>query len=193
MHLYLSCFAVGSSFVQCHVANAGLPDFTAQDWLPVTNVNKLIPLALIIFLVDFLESLSISRAIGRKYDYPIYPNREVTALGFSNLVGAMFGGYPSTGSFSRTAVAGSIGAKTTLQCFITGVFSSCLTAWNFVESRIQFWESLVAESRTQFYLDCMVAAMSKRKLYTTPSLLCAPSVTYLKQLVRTTPASGTPW
>jgi MFS superfamily sulfate permease-like transporter len=78
---------------------------------------------MIIFLVDFLESLSIARAIARKYDYPIYPSREVTALGFSNIVGAMFGSYPSTGSFSRSAVAGYIGAKTTLQCFITGLLS----------------------------------------------------------------------
>jgi MFS superfamily sulfate permease-like transporter len=107
--------------------SAGLPSFTAQHWVPITNPQRLVPLAMIIFMVDFLESLSISRAIARKYDYPIYPTREVTALAFSNFVGAMFGGYPSTGSFSRSAVAGNIGAKTTLQCFITGVLLLTLT------------------------------------------------------------------
>jgi sulfate transporter 4 len=49
------------------------------------------------------------------------PDTRPAGLGFANVAGAMFNAYTTTGSFSRSAVNNSVGAKTPLAGFITGV------------------------------------------------------------------------
>ena len=77
--------------------------------------------AFILFLVGFMESISISKALARRHSYNISVTQEIISLGIANLVGGMFGSYAATGSFSRSAVSADIGAKTQLQGAITGV------------------------------------------------------------------------
>lgn len=72
------------------------------------------------FLVGFMESISIAKALARRHKYEIGVTQEIIALGFASLLGSMFNAYPCTGSFSRSAVAAEIGAKTALQGGITG-------------------------------------------------------------------------
>lgn len=47
----------------------GMPPFTAQYWAPIAQLQKLLPLALIVMAVDMLESTSIARALARKNGY----------------------------------------------------------------------------------------------------------------------------
>lgn len=61
------------------------------------------------------------RALAQKNGYKLAYNREILALGIANFVGAAFGSYTTTGSFSRSAINNSCGAKTQLAGFITGV------------------------------------------------------------------------
>lgn len=72
------------------------------------------------FLVGFMESISIAKALARRHKYEIGVTQEIMAMGFANLLGSMFNAYACTGSFSRSAVSADIGAKTALQGGITG-------------------------------------------------------------------------
>jgi SulP family sulfate permease len=60
-----------------------------------------------------MEAISVAKAIEEKHsDYEVDPNQELIALGASNIIGAVFQSYPTTGGFSRTAVNDQAGAKT---------------------------------------------------------------------------------
>ncbi|KAF8059692.1 SULTR2 [Scenedesmus sp. PABB004] len=84
----------------------GMPKVTVGDWLPFVYVDTLVPLAFIVMIVDMLESTSIARALARKNDYKLSYNREIIGLGVANFFGAAFNSYTTTGSFSRSALAG---------------------------------------------------------------------------------------
>ena len=82
-------------------------------------VSTLLPAALIIVLVGFVESISITQLIAARERYRVDANQELRALGLANLASAVTGGYPVTGGFSRTAVNYQAGARTGMASFIT--------------------------------------------------------------------------
>ncbi|ORZ25757.1 sulfate transporter family-domain-containing protein [Absidia repens] len=82
----------------------------------ISAVGSSLPSAVLILV---LEHVAIAKSFGRINDYSINPNQEIIAIGFTNIWGAFFGAYPSTGSFSRTAIKARSGVKTP----IAGVFS----------------------------------------------------------------------
>lgn len=53
-------------------------------------------------------------------------NQEIVALGLANFAGAMFSSYTTTGSFSRSAINNSCGAKTNLSGFVTSIIVMCV-------------------------------------------------------------------
>lgn len=58
----------------------------------------------------------------------VRPNRELTALGLSNLISSFLSGtLPGFGSITRTRLAASTGAKTQFASFLTGVFTLGVT------------------------------------------------------------------
>lgn len=81
----------------------------------------LLPTALAIALVGFMESIAVAKAFARKGGYAVDANQELRALGLANVGGAFFQGYPVTGGFSRTAVNAQAGARTPLAGLITAV------------------------------------------------------------------------
>ena len=90
-----------------------IPDFT-QNYF-----KDLLPLALTLSLIAFMEAISQAKAIEDKHnDYKVDANQELIALGLSNIVGSIFKSYPSTGGFSRTAVNDQAGAKTGMSFII---------------------------------------------------------------------------
>jgi SulP family sulfate permease len=99
---------------------AGLPSPSVPgfDW---ANLGELLPTALAISLVGFMESISVAKALARKHKYEVDANKELVGLGFANIVGFFFGAYPVTGGFSRTAVNDQAGARTPLASAITAV------------------------------------------------------------------------
>lgn len=76
-----------------------------------------IPVSVIILL---LEHISIAKSFGRVNDYKINPDQELVAIGVNNLVGTFFMAYPSTGSFSRSALKSKCGVRTPLAGIFTG-------------------------------------------------------------------------
>lgn len=77
-----------------------------------------IPVATIILL---LEHISIAKSFGRLNGYKINPNQELIAIGVNNTLGTLFSAYPSTGSFSRSALKSKSGVRTPAAGIPTGI------------------------------------------------------------------------
>ncbi len=112
----------------------GLPRWTIPE-LSVSTVRSLIPLALVITLVGYLESISVAKALASRRREKISPNRELVALGLADLGAAFSGGYPVTGGLSRSLVNYSAGVRTPLSGMITASLVALsvafLTPWFF--------------------------------------------------------------
>ncbi|MCP9236677.1 SulP family inorganic anion transporter [Lewinella sp. JB7] len=97
----------------------GLPPLAlpALGW---EEVRQLIPAALTISLVGFMESIAVAKAVRNRHaDYELDANREMLGLGAANVAVAVVRGYPVTGGFSRTAVNDQSGAKSGLAGIIS--------------------------------------------------------------------------
>ena len=93
---------------------AGLPSFSLPAF-EVTTLWQLLPVAVVMALISFIETLSIGKAFAPKHDYyRILPNRELIALGISKIAGSFFQAIPTSASFSRSAVVEGAGGKTAL-------------------------------------------------------------------------------
>jgi SulP family sulfate permease len=97
----------------------GLPKMTIPGASRADFVN-LFPLAILISMVGFMESISIAKAIQmRKRTYKISANKELIGLGFANFFGSFFSAVPVSGGFARTAVNEQAGANTNLASLIS--------------------------------------------------------------------------
>jgi SulP family sulfate permease len=91
----------------------GLPDFSG------TLVSDLAAAAVVITLVGFMESIAVAKVYARRHRYDVDANSELIGLGAANVAAGVFGGYPVTGGFSRTAVNDTAGARTPLASLFT--------------------------------------------------------------------------
>lgn len=101
----------------------GLPAFTVPP-MDADAVRRLVPSALAIGLVGFMESIAVAKVYASRHRYEVDANRELVGLGLANIAGAFFSAYPTTGGFSRTAVNDDAGSKTNL----AAVFSAGIIA-----------------------------------------------------------------
>lgn len=91
---------------------SGLPSLKVPTF-DFSRVSELLPIALTLALIAFMEAISVAKAIEEKHtDYKVDSNQELIALGTANIIGSFFQSYPTTGGFSRTAVNDQAGAKT---------------------------------------------------------------------------------
>ncbi len=95
-----------------------LPAFGVPD-VDGSLVGSLIGTAFVITLVGFMESIAVAKVYARRHRYDVEPNSELIGLGAANVAAGLFGGYPVTGGFSRTAVNDTAGARTPLASLIT--------------------------------------------------------------------------
>ena len=77
-----------------------------------------LPASVIVLLI---EHISIAKSFGRVNNYTINPSQELVAIGVTNLLAPFLGGYPATGSFSRTAIKSKAGVRTPLAGVITAI------------------------------------------------------------------------
>ena len=96
----------------------GLPGLSLPALDP-GSVAALIPTALTIAFVGFVESIAVARSIAAKAGYDIDANRELVGLGLANVLGSAFSSYPVTGGLSRSAVNYGAGARTPLASVVT--------------------------------------------------------------------------
>ena len=95
----------------------GLPAAGLPSW-ELSDVQTLLPVALTLALVAFMEAISVAKAVEERHDYDVDANRELKALGMANVLGALFQSYPTTGGFSRTAVTEQSGGKTPVTAWV---------------------------------------------------------------------------
>jgi len=81
----------------------------------------LLPAAIVMALIGFMEATSISKAIATTTGERVDTSKELIGQGLANIAGSFFGSYTVSGSFSRSAVAARTGAKTGLFAIISAL------------------------------------------------------------------------
>ncbi|XVF75419.1 hypothetical protein PTKIN_Ptkin13bG0187100 [Pterospermum kingtungense] len=128
----LTAVVLGTTFVKIYHPSSitlvgdipqGLPSFSIPK--SFQYAKTLIPTALLITGVAILESVGIAKALAAKNGYELDSNQELVGLGVANVFGSFFSAYPTTGSFSRSAVNHESGAKTGLSGIVTGIIMGC--------------------------------------------------------------------
>lgn len=100
---------------------SGLPSFSLPEF-DLDQIRELLPIALTLVMVGYLETISIGKSLEAKQDeYRVRPNQELIALGLANMVGSLFKAYPSTSSFSRSAINAESGGRTGMSALISVV------------------------------------------------------------------------
>jgi SulP family sulfate permease len=100
---------------------AGLPPLSGPDF-SLAAIKQVFFSALVVTMLALTEAVSIARAIAVKSEQRIDGNQEFIGQGLSNLVGSFFSGYASSGSFNRSGVNFSAGARTPLAAVFASVF-----------------------------------------------------------------------
>ena len=103
----------------------GLPGLTLPS-LDLHLALQLLPAALLISLVGFVESVSVGQTLAAKQRQRIEPDSELLGLGAANLGAALSGGFPVTGGFARSVVNHDAGAQTPM----AGVFTAAGIAFS---------------------------------------------------------------
>jgi sulfate permease, SulP family len=100
------------------VVPGGLPSFSLPS-VDLASIKALIPAALTIALVGFMESIAVAKVYATKHRYKVDSNQELVGLGLANILGSLFQSFPTTGGFSRTAVNEQAGARTNLAAVLS--------------------------------------------------------------------------
>jgi len=98
----------------------GLPSFEVPR-LDLNITLHLLPYAVIISLLGFMEAISIAKAMAAKTGQRLDPNQELIGQGIANILGSFTKSYPTSGSFSRSAVNLQSGAVTGLSSVFTSL------------------------------------------------------------------------
>jgi sulfate permease, SulP family len=99
---------------------SGLPEIRLPSMDP-SIWAALVPAAVLISLVGFVESVSIAQTLAAKRRQRIDPNSELIAMGLANIGSGVSGGSPVSGGFSRSVVNYEAGARTPLAGMFTAV------------------------------------------------------------------------
>ncbi|WP_164498169.1 SulP family inorganic anion transporter [Microbacterium sp. HSID17254] len=89
----------------------GIPD--------LSEAGALVPGALAIAVMAFLESAAVARSLRQATEPPIDSDQELFATGAANAVGAFFSAMPAAGGFSQSAVNQGAGARSQLATLTT--------------------------------------------------------------------------
>ncbi len=117
-----TAFALGSTEVALVGAlPSALPQLSTPSW-DFSVWASLSKGAVVVALLALTEAIAIARAVGLRSKQTIDGNQETFGQGLSNLAGAFFSGYPSSGSFTRSGVNYEAGAVTPL----AAVFASLI-------------------------------------------------------------------
>lgn len=114
---------------------AGLPPLSIPS-LSLITLRETAAIALAITILGLTEAASIARSIAIRSGQRIDSNQEFIGQGLSNIAGAFFSSYASSGSFNRSGLNHEAGARTPLAAASSALFllailfvASPLTAW----------------------------------------------------------------
>ena len=95
-----------------------LPSLPALD-----HIGHLVPGALAIALMAFLETVAVARSVRRPDEPQIDANRELSANGLAAVVGSFFHSLPPAGGFSQTGVNMRAGARSQVSSLVTAALA----------------------------------------------------------------------
>lgn len=101
----------------------GLP-MVALPKISLSMIQQLWWPALVVGVIGFLHSVAIAQAFAARKGHRIDPDAELRGLGAANIASALWGSFPVTGSFSRSAVNAEAGANSQL----SGILAAFLIA-----------------------------------------------------------------
>ncbi len=101
--------------IPAHLPPLSLPDFS------FATIKQLAPEAFAVALLGLIEAVSISRAVASKSNQRIDSNQEFVGQGLSNIVGSFFSSYAGSGSFTRSGINYTAGAKTPMSAIFAAV------------------------------------------------------------------------
>ena len=120
---------------------SGMPPFKPAavfDEHFASDTLALLPSALLISIVCFVESASVAKTMQAKFGVTpgtlgANDNQELLSLGLACAATSVFGGFPITGAFTRTTINAEAGARTVLASVFSGailsIVVSFLTSW----------------------------------------------------------------
>ena len=94
----------------------GLPVFTFPDF---SELLKHVPAAMGIALMSFTESIAAGRTFTKEHEEPPDANREMFALGLSNIAGSLFKGMPCGGGTTQTALSEKMNPRSPMSKLVT--------------------------------------------------------------------------
>ncbi len=98
----------------------------ASPFFDTQILSTLLPIAFAIALLGVLEATTISRNIAAQTGQVLSMNQEIFALGLTNIVVAFFGAMACSGSFARSSLNFTCGAKTRLSALLSGVMVAAI-------------------------------------------------------------------
>lgn len=99
---------------------SGLPA-PSIPWVSWADLGPLLIGSLAVAAVSMADTAALSRSFSAQRGERVDQNREAIGLGAANVMCGLFGGFPTSGSTSRTAVASAIGSRTQLAGAISAV------------------------------------------------------------------------
>jgi len=100
---------------------SGIPAFSLPP-LGLQSVRELGPTLVTLTLMGVVECISIGRSIAdQQRTYEIDANQELIAIGMSKMVGGFFAAIPSSGSFSRSSINATAGARSQLSTLVAAL------------------------------------------------------------------------
>lgn len=114
----------------------GLPPLTVPAVPDIGTVGSLVPVALALFLLSYVQGIGAVETFARRHGYDVGPNQELLAAGASNLAAGLVGGFAVGGSMSRSALNDAVGGRSQLVSgvvavvllvvllFLTGLFTA---------------------------------------------------------------------
>lgn len=97
-----------------------LPPLSKPDF-SLATIKQLAPGAFAVALLGLVEAVSIARSVASKSHQRIDGNQEFIGQGLANVFGAFFSSYASSGSFTRTGVNYTAGARTPMAAITAAV------------------------------------------------------------------------
>jgi len=101
--------------IPAHLPPISRPEFS------LATLKALAPDAFAISLLGLIEAVSISRAVATKSNQRIDASQEFIGQGLSNMVGSFFSSYAGSGSFTRSGINYSAGAKTPMSAIFAAM------------------------------------------------------------------------
>jgi sulfate permease, SulP family len=110
--------SIGVKLIPAVPQGLPIPDLPSFD-----HVGQLVPGALAIAMMAFLETVSAARGIRRSEDPQLDPDRELTASGLAAVLGSFFHTLPPSAGFSQSQVNTRSGARTQVSSLVTAALA----------------------------------------------------------------------